>query len=44
MWEKDGSRWWYKNGKLHREDGPAIFGKMDINNGGWMVEGFGPLI
>jgi hypothetical protein len=20
----DGTRWWYRDGKLHREDGPAI--------------------
>jgi hypothetical protein len=23
MWE-DGTKWWHKNGKLHREGGPAI--------------------
>lgn len=21
---KDGSKWWYLNGRVHREDGPAI--------------------
>ena len=22
--DKDGTKWWYFNGQLHREDGPAI--------------------
>jgi len=23
-WEDDSTKWWIKNGELHREDGPAI--------------------
>ena len=37
MWEKDGSRWWYKNGKLHREDGPADIWKDGYKQ--WWLDG-----
>ncbi len=37
MWEKDGSRWWYKNGKLHREDGSADIWKDGYKQ--WWLDG-----
>jgi len=32
-WEH-GEKCWYKNGNLHREDGPAVVGKDGEKNGG----------
>jgi len=37
VWEKDGSRWWYKNGNLHREDGPAYIDSSGYEE--WWLNG-----
>lgn len=35
----DGSKYWYKNGKLHRLDGPAVINiKLDIKI--WCLDGY----
>lgn len=36
-YEKDDGIYWYVNGKLHREDGPAI--EWKDGSQGWFVEG-----
>jgi hypothetical protein len=33
----DGDKWWYQNGKFHREDGPAIEFATGIKY--WCVDG-----
>ena len=35
---EDGSKEWYKNGRFHREDGPARIHKNDYKS--WRLEGY----
>jgi len=36
--DEDGDKFWYRNGKLHREDGPALIVRRD-NTEHWYIKG-----